>query len=131
MIYPLSLVIAMASIWAAISHLKQSPSFYFDMVAMLIVFGGTFAVSLVTLPWRYKHELKLIVGSLLLRNSQNLNEVYRNSMSLMQASQENRMYDFKIDDNGIASKTLNDGAELILLGLSTVAVENILRERID
>ena len=58
-IFPLSLLVAIGFFTAAIMYLKQNVNSYLDIVALLMVLGGTLSVGMMTLPWDLRKDLKL------------------------------------------------------------------------
>jgi hypothetical protein len=58
MLFLMGLLVAALSLLLAILHLQQSVSYYIDFVGLITVFGGTLAVTIITLPWGQWPELK-------------------------------------------------------------------------
>lgn len=127
--YIIGLLIATASLLMAMHHLNQGPDQFWDFVAFSIVWGGTFAVSIIIMPLsRYKiifsYFKKLIFTSK--PNYKELLEVCMNQMSQHKKGEtpqpvSSELFHFQI---------LNEGFELIHLGMNTEKVKTILQERI-
>jgi chemotaxis protein MotA len=129
MIYPLGLIIAFISIALSVFHLRQSVFSYFDLVALLVVFGGTTAVAVITLPWEYRGELKKSFKDLFSARKRNPRELLGECMSLVQTARAGGTFsEFRTE--GPAGDVLRDGAELLTLGFSAEKIETILGERI-
>lgn len=131
MSYILSLLVAITSILFSVWHLKQTPTLYFDMVAIAVVFGGTFAVMLVVMPWRYFDDIRFAANHLLVPHKSKMNVLAQDAMKLVQASGSGRIHGFQPSlEKGIAAQVLKDGAELLSLGMPVDSVHLILKERI-
>ncbi|MFZ9596650.1 MAG: motility protein A [Bdellovibrionia bacterium] len=127
MFYILGLLISASSILISIQHLKQNVLFYFDFVAVSVVFGGTAAVALVILPWEYWFDILVAVKRLLSPQARSFKALATECMYFIhtrgQISQEMKQAQ-------LPSDVLKDGEELISLGFKPDKVELILTERI-
>jgi chemotaxis protein MotA len=129
MIYPLGLIIAFVSIALSIFHLRQSVLSYFDVVALLVVFGGTTAIAVITFPWECRTELKKSLKDLFTSRKRNPHELMSECMSIIQVARAGGAFpEFRTE--GPAGDLLRDGAELLTLGFSPDKIEIILGERI-
>lgn len=123
-IFPFALVFAVIFFSSAIIHLNQSVRSYYDLVALLIVFGGTASVGMMILPWEFKKDivksLKGLVYSKTTSQSELVRSCYKSAISGETPTQKNELW----------QSILTEGIELLNLGLSKDKVEKILSERI-
>ena len=127
-LFPISILIVAIAFGASIAHLNQSAKDYFDLVAMLLVLFGTLAVALVTIPWKYKADLKISLHRLFRGHKTNYKKCLTDSMDYLQ-SPFNTTQNLK--SNHLYLKVLKDGYELKSLNLPTEKIEIILNERIQ
>lgn len=127
--YIIGIVLAFASAVIALDHLQQSVMQFFDIVALSIVFGGTFAISMIILPWKdYRNILKNL-SRLFFDLGHNKSEVV--NIGLVSLSNFKRGEKLQIpNDSPFHLLLLKDGFELLQLGLEPQKVEAILSERI-
>lgn len=127
--YILGLVLATIALFIAMDHLNQGPEQYWDLVAFAIVWGGTFAVSVITFPWsRYKaigrSFLKLLFT--IRPKRRNFVELCLNMISQHKQGQSPQL----MTTNKFHHQLLNEGFELIHLGIPAEKIQRILSERI-
>ncbi len=127
-LFPISILIVAAAFGASIVHLNQSAKDYYDFVAMLLVLFGTLAVALVTIPWKYKADLKLSMNRLFRGHKSNFTQCLTDSMNYIQSPFANSQ---KLSSNHLYLKILKDGYELKSLNLPAEKIELILNERIQ
>lgn len=127
--FPLGLLIAGASLALSIWHLKQSFTSYYDFVALTMVLGGTLAVATIVLPLDAWRDLGRGVGRLFWRRSLDRRAIVEAGLRLVQAAAAGPTGG-SYGASGLPGKILNDGGELIALGLAPQKVEAILRERV-
>lgn len=128
MFYPLGLMIAITCLLASAHHLNQPLSSYSDYVAFVMVIGGTVATGVITLPWNYGREVWNALLVLFVRPRGNHREIALAGIDLARTGGVGFKVKHKV--TGLPAEVLNEGAELLLLGLETKKVETILRERI-
>lgn len=124
-LFPVGLLIALASFVVAMRHLNQGFSSYMDFVAMLVVFGGTLAVGTMLLPWSMGRELWKALSDLVVPRNSRAKEVLEDCMDTIR----NRRAPPKTE--AFYSQTLTDGVELLNLGFGKEKIEAILVERLS
>lgn len=126
-LFPVGLLVAIATLIASIKYLKQPAGSYYDFVAFVMVIGGTFAVALIVLPWDLRREILRSFKVLFYKPKLDSKSVLRSCMSLV--SDSNRV---SIEQGvpELTARILREGSELIQLGLSTDRIEIILNERV-
>ncbi|MBU6374423.1 MAG: MotA/TolQ/ExbB proton channel family protein [Bdellovibrionales bacterium] len=129
MFYIAGLSLAFLSIVGAIFHLHQSASLYFDVVALLVVIGGTIAVAITTLPWHFFPEILSGLKKLFLGDKREPRALLTESMRFIRSSHSG-VPAKDIQVQGLAKEILNDGAEMLSLGFSSEHLRAILSERI-
>lgn len=122
-------IIATISIGAAIWHLNQQASHFWDFVAFVCVLGGTIAVAVMTFPWQYKKQIASLLGSLFKNNQKGEGNVIVECMEFIRSMQAGQGR-FEGNTSTLSGSTLGDGAELLSLGFSKEKVHEILEERI-
>ncbi len=123
-IFPVAILLAIVTFAAAMSHLNQSAGSYFDLVALLMVFGGTISVALVLMPWGLKDDLKLATRRLFKTEPLSSKEVLQDCLSALQSG--------RVESTGthLYQRILRDGFELLDLGIEGSKAKNILLERV-
>ena len=122
-------VIVTASLLACVVHLDQSITSYYDFVGMVMVVGGTFAVSFMTLPLGDRESWYLF-SKYLFKSSHNAkHRIIARGIEFVSHARKYARFEAK-DFPGIGGKVFKDGAELIGLGLGREKIEAILTERI-
>lgn len=129
MAFPLGLVIAVVSIIAAVTHLKQEAHYFWDFVAFACVFGGTLAVAVITLPWQYRKIVFKSLLSLVASPKIQMGEFLAECIEYIKAVREGNTH-FQPSSSGLGAQILRDGAELISLGFERKKIHSILEERI-
>lgn len=123
------LLIAAACVAYSVLELHQSAANFFDPVAFAVVFGGTCAVAVITLPWSQWRELLQALRGLLIPKRADLILVAHDSMNILRCLAEGRTpAPFKA--RGLAAEIFMDGLELMQLGISTERLREILDERL-
>lgn len=123
-IFPFAILFASIFFASAIIHLNQNASSYFDLVALLIVFGGTTSVAMMILPWEYRKDLLKAVKELFFAQRISPNDVVRTCLNTATTGETPKSKDF------LWQRVLSDGIELLNLGVSKEKVEKILDDRI-
>lgn len=126
-LFPVGLIVAILTLVASVRYLNQPAGSYYDFVAFAMVVGGTFAVSLIVLPWDLRREILRSFKILFYKPTLDPKSVLRSSMSLI--SDSNRLS----VEHGVPELTariLREGSELLQLGLSSERIEVILNERV-
>lgn len=127
-LFPLGVIIALGAFAAAVHHLNQGFSSYFDFVALLMVLGGTLAVAVILIPWQLRKDLFDSIKSLIA--SRNL--TYRQVLSECMNTIKYRKVDSETQaSNHIYAQVLREGVELVNLGFSSEKVTQILFERVQ
>ncbi|MCB0356229.1 MAG: MotA/TolQ/ExbB proton channel family protein [Bdellovibrionales bacterium] len=128
--YILGLIIALISAAIALEHLQQSAAQFYDLVAFAIVIGGTFAVSLVILPWKEYRVLLQCLQGLFFNLGHNKRELVNLGMTALNNYKNGEKFTLP-KNQFIHFQILKDGFELLQLGLDVKKVETILAERIN
>lgn len=126
-LFPIGLLVALTAIAAAVRALHQSASSYYDFVALAVVLGGTFAVSLIVLPWDIRRDVLRSLKSLFVARTVQHQSVLRSCMSLVLNPGRPTIEDGVPE---LTARVLNEGSELIQLGLSPQKIEMVLSERV-
>lgn len=120
--------IALISIFAAVWHLNQEASHFWDFVAFVCVIGGTTAVGVMTIPWQYRRLIFQSFLSLFRRETKSDGAIVAECIEFIRAMQ-NGQASFEPSPS-VAGETLRDGMELMSLGFSKEKVHSILEDRI-
>ena len=126
-LFPIAIIIALGAFAAAITHLNQGFAVYFDVVALLMVFGGTTAVGIVLVPWQLRRDLFRSAFDLLRPMKTGQKQVLNDAMNTIKDRQ------LRVNDGAkseIYAQTLRDGVELIELGFSSRKIRGILLDRL-
>lgn len=129
MFYLSGLLFAAISLVAAVVHLNQSFSSYYDFVGVVMVFGGTFSIAIITFSWSLHKEIFFRFRELFYRPMLDKRELLTACM-IVQESVSKGVFNIDIKGHGIAKSILRDGVELIQLGFVTDKIELILKERL-
>lgn len=123
---PLGLIVGFSAFGLSLYHLGQSPSAFFDLVAFIMVIGGTMAASLMVLPWELRAEIGWAVSKIFKRSGFPLSEVVAHCEAATRA---------KAVPDAVAQRIygslLREGYELRDLGIETEKIEAILHERLN
>jgi chemotaxis protein MotA len=112
----------------AIYHLNQGLRSYFDLVALLMVLGGTIAVGIILVPWNLHRDLKDCLIDLFASRSPSYKKVLTDCINTIRS----RTVDADINSsNQIYAQVLRDGIELVNLGFSSAKISEILLERVQ
>ena len=125
--FPIGLLVAIISFLISVQHLNQSISNYYDFVALFMVLGGTASVSLILLPWEYRKDFAEAIKDLYLRKKQNYKHVL---LDCLESIKSQRLVTTTNAGSNLYVKILNDGFELIDLGLEKEVINEILSERL-
>ncbi len=126
MAYVLGLVLGLLALRISLFFLNQSVGMYFDDVALVMVFGGTFAVAVISAPWHHFRELRRGLLSIVFGRSASHAAVIEAGLRFIQ----NREVPRNIGSSTVAGEILRDGQELLSLNFTTQELENILQERL-
>ncbi len=126
MAYVLGLVLGLLALRISLFFLNQSVGMYFDDVALVMVFGGTFAVAVISAPWHHFRELRRGLLSIVFGRSASHAAVIESGLRFIQ----NREVPRNIGSSTVAGEILRDGQELLSLNFTTQELENILQERL-
>jgi chemotaxis protein MotA len=129
MLYFVALAIASLSIFASMVHLQQTFASYWDAVAFFVVFGGTLAVALATLPFSVYHEIRDSFKRLVRLEKWDTKDLAKDCIDLVQSVQSNAGV-YQPKSQGLSGEVLKDGFELIALGFTPEKITDILAERI-
>ncbi|MCB0391399.1 MAG: MotA/TolQ/ExbB proton channel family protein [Bdellovibrionales bacterium] len=127
--YILGLIIAAVSAIIALEHLQQSIMQFYDLVALAIVLGGTFAVSLIVIPWKEFRVLIKNLGRLMFNLGHNRQDFVNFGLNALNKFKSGNKLKLP-KNNFIHYQIIKDGFELLQLGLAADKVQVILNERI-
>lgn len=126
MSYLLGLLVGTTAFFLALRQLQQGIDHYYDVVAMVMVLGGTLAVAVITLPWHGIRDF-FRAAQLLLGVRRSVEKQVVRQCILFVSSPLNTPTMLR----GITGSVLKDGDELISLGFSAQKIEEILDTRIS
>ncbi len=126
MAFGLALFVALSAFLLSVTHLNQPVGAYYDYVALMMVFGGTTAVSLMIFPWQYRREIWLAFRCLFSQGDHNTKLLLAECINFVRQ----RGAQVNVQSKGLAGDTLRDGSELISLGFPSERVTEILETRI-
>jgi chemotaxis protein MotA len=129
MSYILGMLLAAASIFAAINFLHLDPTDFFDDVAAAIVFGGTIAIGFVIMPWEHTRVLFSSLIKLVFFPRTNAQQVVDEGVRFLIARQQGLPYRSFL--KGPVRDVLEEGKELLDLGFNQDDIREILEERLD
>lgn len=114
----------------ALSTLGVSSEFYVDEVALLVVFGGTFAAMVISFPFPFL--IRFFSAPIQMMKNKQPNLIYSVEVLVRAASQGqgNRVFLKRLMTDKKIDVFLKEGIELFLLGLKREDFKNILTERI-
>jgi len=127
--YILGILLSLGSIYGGMYVLEQQVGMYFDHVALSIVVGCTFAVSIIILPWT---QFKTILQSLLYLikpTNYNYPQLVKECLHFIGNVDNKDPFLSQKDDQ--PHRVLREGKELIDLKFSVEDIEAILQERIS
>lgn len=128
-LYPFSLFIAFVAMAISIHHLGQEFKNYYDFVALMMVSGGTVAVAIATIPWEYRRQTMQGFLHLFKRERILYKKFLNNCLQLL--SKRTGASPFAEQKGlGLHERIVNEGFELVALGLPSEKIETILKERI-
>lgn len=129
MLFWLSIFVALGAVAGSIFHLNQAATTYYDAVALFVVFGGTLAVSISTLPWENRAEIIYALRSLMKAPRTQWKLIIEDGIQLVRTKGGPQASAF-LSARGMAHFVFLDGIELISLGFDPETIEAILSERI-
>jgi chemotaxis protein MotA len=125
----LGIAVGCVSVFLAMRFLGQNPMMFFDDVAFAVVIGGTLAVALISMPWRFWREImRHLIGLIIPIPPVSAKRLVNHCLDFI--SNRNAGSDFKIAIKGLPGTILKEGDELIQLRFSTEEIEQILNERL-
>jgi chemotaxis protein MotA len=135
--YFVGLIIAVLGIALSVYELKQEPGMYYDVVALAVVVGGTAAVAAMILPWRNWRDVLRAFQSTFEGNGSILKEVADSGFQFLSKRKEGVRYQpgykalSKSKRVPVPLLILEEGAELIELGLKQHSIERVLVDRME
>lgn len=122
----LGLTIFSFGFYNAIWHLNQDIHNYWDMVAFLVVVGGTLAAGIITMPnVRFRFLLYHLLSSMFLSLRKKRQKAVLDGLHLVKGeSPELNFYKFN-------ERIMYEGGELLKLGFTKDKIEEILTDRIE
>lgn len=135
--YFVGLFIAMLGVALSIHELHQQPGMYYDFVALAVVVGGTAAIAAMILPWRNWKDISRSLLATFEGHGSILKDVANEGFKLLSLKKEGARYRpgfkelSKRKRMPVALLILEDGAELIELGLKRASIERILVDRME
>ncbi len=129
MAYFIGLLLSSFFIATAMHFLHLDWSVLFDDVAMAIVFGGTFAVFIVFLPWKYGRVVPKTLLQAFIMPRAGIKFYLMQVLDFVYAKTSNLPIPAKVP--GLCGQILRDGDELMNLRFTSQEIEVILRERLQ
>lgn len=129
MTFLIGLFVAIVSLMAAIVHLQQNASHFWDFVAFVCVTGGTISVAIITFPWQYRRDLTQALLSVFKHRKGNNGLVANECLKFIEAARTGSMK-WETHQTGLWSEVLSTGAELRSLGFNQEEIMSILEDRI-
>lgn len=124
MSYLIGLFISAIALFLSAHFLDQKASYFYDPVALVMVIGGTLAVTVATKPnLNVKSIIKIIKDGLDIKHR-------RNDTAIL-CSTFLKGENISFNDRKIEDKILSSGLELIQLGISKKEIEQILNLKIQ
>ncbi len=130
MFHLLGFVTIIALIQSALSFLGGQYEFYFDHVALLIVLGGTVAVSMISYSAK---DCWNMIKTLPILSKTSKDDYEFDAQRIVQAaslSMTNTAYLKGLAQDKEAHEMLRDGADMIVAGLSQDEIRDVMTERI-
>ena len=124
MSYLSGLIVATTAFFLAIRHLQQTAGHYYDLVAIIMVLGGTVAVGIMTLPWRAIRDFSQVTFLLFGIKHTDERAVISQCVQFVSSGPGTAVLP------GVPGAVLRDGDELISLGFSADKIAEILDTRI-
>jgi chemotaxis protein MotA len=122
----LGLTIFSFGFYNAILHLNQDIHNYWDMVAFLVVVGGTLAAAIITLPnVRFRFLIYHLLGSMFVSFYKKRQKAVLDGLNLIKGTTPDLNF-YKFNE-----RILYEGGELLKLGFSREKIEEILTDRIE
>jgi chemotaxis protein MotA len=123
--YIIGLILATIGFLSALNHLRQPMGVYYDVVAVIMVIGGTTAVGIMTLPWQSLRDVLYCFQLFLGLKRTDEKRLVSSSLQFITSppSPTNAV-------TGPAGTVLRDGDELISLGFTPEKIQEILETRI-
>lgn len=126
-LFPIGIAVATVSFLFAARHLNQSIGSYYDLVALLVVLGGTIAVSLMLIPWNMGKEIFTSLAHLIKGSPVRTDRILLDCIESIKAGRSTLSEENK---NHIFGHLMRDGFELIGLGFTHQQVQTILKDRL-
>jgi chemotaxis protein MotA len=130
MLFWLSILVALGAVAGSIFHLDQAATTYYDSVAFFVVFGGTLAVTISTLPWENRTEIIYAFRSLMKAPRTQWRMIIEDGIQIIRLKGAPQSAG-PLTAQGMARFIYLDGIELISLGFDPETIEVILSERIQ
>ncbi len=127
--FPLGIFIAISALAVAVLHLKQDAKTFWDFVGFATVFGGTFAVSIITIPWQHRRTVLHSISRLFVPGARSSTSIVSDCMNYLSDLRQGGA-NIQPRGEGLAAEVMKDGAELLGLGFSKERILEILNERI-
>lgn len=127
--FPLGIFIAISALAVAVLHLKQDAKTFWDFVGFATVFGGTFAVSIITIPWQHRRTVLHSISRLFVPGARSCTSIVSDCMNYLSDLRQGGA-NIQPRGEGLAAEVMKDGAELLGLGFSKERILEILNERI-
>ncbi len=109
--------------------LKMDTTYYFDTVAILIVFGGTLCAALITYPIKDLVKMMKAFIRIAKKNPEENEETVPQIIKLAASAHKSKKVLIEAAEDKNYNPFLRDGIELILAGFSKEDLQNIMQER--
>lgn len=128
MSYIIAVIISLISVQFSLYFLDQNFKMYFDDVAIAVVIGCTFAISVIVLPWKQFRTLSSRFYKLFFPGSLNQTKLVKECLNYIQNCRSGSYAPSK--SKHLAHRVLTDGQEMIELRFTPEEIESILHERV-
>lgn len=123
--YVVGLLLASIGFFLALNHLRQPLGVYYDVVAVIMVVGGTGAVAVMTLPWQSMREMVHAFQIFLGFKRTDEKALVASCLQFITSAPS-----LNSNIGGLPGNVLRDGDELISLGFTVDKIQEILETRI-
>lgn len=132
MTFVIGLSVALASIAFALFHLNQNLTQFLDPIALATVIGGTIAVFFMIFPWDYYKALFRCIRGIAIKQENFDTKLKKSCFKFLEDSRRGVNEVATLSKNlrpSVASTLLENGVELVSLGMEFDKIQSILRTR--
>ncbi len=123
-------IISIAFVKFALGHLSVNTSFFVDVVALLVVFGGTFGVMVISFPPKFLFRFFTAPMKMIVSKSPNFVQAIESLIKALQDDKDRKHNLKKLSEQKNTDTFLKEGIELYLMDMPLKDFKNIMTERI-